>query len=157
MWISLALAAEPEVVATTPFVLDRPYRDAYRADHPTVSAGTLVLLRVEAGTWQARAVDDPVLWAGPRPVAIAARTPTCLAAIVPADVDLASEPLFRGPADLPERVTPSRGADVRKGAIDAGLKPALPLDARRADPVKLADEGAIYAEAARRVGDCQSR
>lgn len=155
MWISLALAAEPEVVATTPFVLDAPYRDAYRADHPAVSAGTLVLLRVEAGTWQAKAVDNPVLWAGPRPVAIAARTSTCLAAIVPSDVDLASEPLFRGPADLPERVTASRGADVRKDAVDAGAKPAAPLGARRPDPVRLADEGAIYAEAARRVGGCR--
>jgi hypothetical protein len=159
MCILLSLAAwgaEPEVVATAPFTLSAPYQDEYRADHPLVSRGSLVFLRVAAGSYQPRAVDSPVLYAGPRPAAVAARSDTCLVAIVSSDVDLTLEPVFFGPADLPERVDARRGAAVRDAALKSGVKPQVRVGARSdATVLHLSDEGHLYEEAARRVIACR--
>jgi hypothetical protein len=154
--LRLSFAGEPSVVSATPFALSEPYLDAYRADHPAIVGGSLVTLAIAPGSFQPRAVGSPVLYAGDRPVAVAARGDACLVAIVPSTVNLTVEPMFWGPTALPERVTPSGAAVARDAVVRRGVKPALPMGFRApATVLQVADEASLYVLAARQLNDCR--
>lgn len=161
-WVGAALADEPQleqdldreaaiapapeaILAARAFTLTTPYASAWRADHPVVTRGRLVAVRVPAAYAVIRDVGSPVLYADDRPAEVLARRAACWVVVGP------EAPLDRvvwtfGPDTLPERVTAADGARVRAAAVARGATPLAPAKVR--PDLALAD-----AEALARAGE----
>lgn len=114
------------VVAAQRVTFTEAYRPAWRAEAEPVDSGWLVVLSVDPVLARQRQTWTPVLYAGATPVErlYMSADATCVVGLVtgPAKV-----PFYFGSTQLPERVTPERGAAELAAAQAAGIgTPALP-------------------------------
>jgi hypothetical protein len=124
---TLATAGEltHAVEVANAFVLDTPATYRMRGDHPTFSEGWLLKLTVPAGSIRARQAALPILYIGEWPVRVVnpSETGTCAVVWLPGPVDLAADPVFMGPAVLPERVNQETARAARAEALKRGETP----------------------------------
>jgi len=151
--MSAALAASPNGIVALDsvehFTLDTPLRYPWMAGAPTVRTGTLFVIEIDPGTNHVAQSDGPVLYVGTTPAALThpGTTDSHLVAFVPQHLDLSVTPVFWGPTDLPERVTPAMG----KAALEqTPVKPFSIAQVHAAEEPKrhLSDEAALYARVA---------
>jgi hypothetical protein len=131
-----------DILEIQPFALKTGYQYDWLQSRPFVSDGLLVVLQVDPGLVVPRNAAERVLYAGDRTVQRlnqGDRSGTVIA-IIPGDIDLASEPIWFGRPELPERVTADVIKEERSLADSAGIKPF------GADKVKSALRDAIEAE-----------
>lgn len=155
------------VVAAVPFIVDTPWRTDWRAEHPEVTHGWLVVLTAPAGFLHPRQVADAVLYAG---LTTAERLnhgtgSGHLVVVVPAServpgpgraaeaIPLESMRLWFGTPALPEQVTAADVAREDALAAAAGIGPrsaAELTDALRKGgaPIRVKDRQALLSAAA---------
>jgi hypothetical protein len=131
-----------DIVEIQPFRLKTGYRYDWLQQRPIVSAGLLVVLRVDPKYVVPRNIAEPVLFADSQTVQRLnqGNRSGCVIAIIPGEVDLGSAPIWFGRPQLPERVTPQIIAAERALAERAAIKPFS------ADKVKAATRNAIVVE-----------
>lgn len=137
-----APAAVIDILEIQPFKLREGYQYDWLQSRPVVSDGLLVVLKVDPSQVVPRNAAELVLYAGDRTVQRLNQGDRSgyVIAIIPGDLDLASEPIWFGRPELPERVTPDVIREERKLADSAGIK------AFGADKVKGALRDAIEVE-----------
>lgn len=113
-----------DVLEIQPFRLAEAYQYDWLQDRPLVSDGLLVVLRVDPKQVVPRNAAEPVLYAGDRTVQRLNQGDRSgyVIGIIPGDVDLATEPIWFGRPQLPERVTPEVIKEERNLADSAGIK-----------------------------------
>ncbi len=121
-------AAVLDILEIQPFRLRVGYHHHWLQSRPFVSEGLLVVLRVDPSQVVPRETAEPVLYAGDRTVQRLnqGHGSGYVIAIIPGDIDLASEPIWFGRPELPERVTPEVIEGERALADSAGIKPFSP-------------------------------
>lgn len=134
-----ALPATPapagDVLFAQPFEVDAAWDSDFRADHPSVSRGFVVVLRADAALAFPRQVACPVLTAGEMPCEVIdpVQGSEIVVAIVPvlgnADLALDSNAfsalsLFWADPALPEQVTAASAREALAGARRAGVAEA---------------------------------
>lgn len=133
-------AAVAEIVAVQPFRLREGYRYTWLKEAPVVSAGVLVVLKVDPAYVTPRNAGEPVLFAGDVTVQRLNQGHRSghVVGIIPGEVDLAAAPVWFGRPQLPERVTPEIIRDERALADKTGVKAfsAAAIDGARLDPVE---------------------
>lgn len=140
-------AAVSDILVIQPFRLKVAYTHAWLASRPLVSDGLLVVLRVDPGYVVPRNLAEPVLFAGDRTVQRLnqGNGSGYVVGIIPGELDLATEPVWFGRPQLPERVTAKIISDERALADSAGIQPfgADKADAARLDAVEAEDLAAL--------------
>lgn len=138
----IAPVAVIDILEIQPFGLKEAYQYDWLQDRPLVSDGLLVVLKVDPSQVVPRNAAEPVLYAGDRTVQRLNQGDRSgyVVAIIPGDLDLASEPIWFGRPELPERVTPEVIKEERDLADSAGIK------AFGADKIQGALRGAIAVE-----------
>jgi hypothetical protein len=152
-----------EVLYARPFILDEAYEHMWRKEQPSVSAGYVLVLRVNAASVYPRQTAEPVLYVGEQTaekvnVGYASGK---LVVIVPAplkedgtvDLDLNKTSIWFGEATLPEQVDAAairHQADVAKRngirpSAEAALKAATE---QGGETLKAADKNALVRELA---------
>ncbi len=113
-----------DIVEIQPFRLKAGYRYDWLQSRPLVSAGLLVVLRVDPKYVLPRDTAEPVLYAGDRTVQRLNQGHRSghVIGIIPGEVNLASAPIWFGRPQLPERVTPAIAKEERALADKAGIK-----------------------------------
>ena len=147
--MSVALAAPPDGVlaldSVEHFTLDAPLRYHWVAGAPSMQQGTLFVVEISPDSAHVSQAGGPVLYVGTIPAALThpGVTDSHLVAFVPQHVDLSATPVFWGPPDLPERVTPSKGQAALQ---ETSAKPFSPNQVRDATvPQRHFDhEAALY-------------
>lgn len=114
-----------DILFAQPFTVSRPFQ-TWSRDRAKATSGTLVVLDVDPRYVVPRdAMANPVLYAGN--VAVIqlneGHKSGRVIGIIPGNVDLASEPVWFGAPDLPERVTPESARAERARAEEAGVRP----------------------------------
>lgn len=140
-WIAAALTAAalqaaPPPLPPTPapvaellyardFALENGFPFAWSSTRPTVTEGTILVLKVDPELVYPRETLEPVLYVGNFTAEQLNRAyPSgVLLALVPAVVDLRHAPIWFGSPELPERVTPERCRTERSMAELAGIEP----------------------------------
>jgi hypothetical protein len=132
-------AAVLNILEIHPFRLKAGYRYDWLQDRPIVSAGLLVVLKVDPNQVVPRNAAEPVLYAGDRTVQRLnqGHRSGYVIGIIRGEIDLAAEPIWFGRPELPERVTPEVIKEQRTLADSAGIKPFSP------DKIKGAQRDAI--------------
>jgi hypothetical protein len=133
---SLAWAEGPPAIPATPaavdglvyartFTLDNGYTFTWSKAQPTVTTGTLLVLRVNPDLVFPRQVAEPVLYVGDSPAqrVNSGYESGYVVAIVPGEVDLTKAPIWFGTPDLPERVDATIVKAERRLANAAGIHP----------------------------------
>ena len=131
-----------------PFTLDQTYAYEWRAEHPLVAGGMLLVLQVDPDLVHPRQVAEPVLYVGGQTaerINVGSQSGHVVA-VVPAPVDarglvqmdLAQTPIFFGEPMLPEQVDAARVAQELQGAVARGIAPpsADAVSAAIAEPVR---------------------
>lgn len=140
-------AAVIDVLAIQPFRLQAGYEYGWLQSRPFVSDGLLVVLRVDPSYVVPRNAAEPVLFAGDRTVQRLSQGNGSghVIGIIPGELDLASEPIWFGRPQLPERVTPEILKEERALADRAGIKSFGPdkVTAARLDAVEAEDLAAL--------------
>lgn len=122
------------ILVAQPFTVATPFQFTWIKNGPMISAGTLVVLEVDKALVTPRNALEPVLYAGNSPVMrlnhghLSGR----VLGIVPAAVDITTEPIWFGAPELPERVTPQMVESERAKARTAGISPLPPAQLRSA-------------------------
>ena len=140
-------AAVIDILEIQPFRLKAGYAYDWLQSRPFVSDGLLVVLKVDPSQVVPRNAAEPVLYAGDRTVQRlnqGDRSGTVIG-IIPGDIDLASEPIWFGRPELPERVTPEVIKGERTLADSAGIKPFGPdkIKGTLRDPIDAEDLAAL--------------
>jgi hypothetical protein len=147
--MSTALAASPDGMVALDsvehFTLAVPVPYPWLAGAPPVQQGTLFVIEISPGTAHVSQADAPVLYVGATPAALThpGTTDAHLVAFVPQHLDLSVTPVFWGPTDLPERVTPAMG----KAALQqTTVRPYSPAQVQAAQLPKrhFSGEAALY-------------
>ncbi len=119
-----------------PFAVDKPFTYSWTAERAEIQAGYILVVAVDPEFAKPRQVDMPVLYVGRAPAWLTnvGYESGHVVVIVPATVDLTSEPIFFGSLELPERVDAARGAQEMAAALALGIRPvtAEMLSAARA-------------------------
>jgi len=118
-------AAVHTLVYAQPFSLEEGYRFDWRAEHPTVVEGYILVLKVDPDLVYPRQMPEPVLYVGDQTVErvnIGHKSGHVIA-ILPEKIDLATAPIWFGTPDLPERVDAEIIAAERARAEAAGIEP----------------------------------
>ena len=131
----------------------------FSAEHPSLHAGTLVVIAADPAVARPRDANMPVLYAGARPVQIVAQDAAtgCVVGLIAPDIDLSKDPVFFGSTEPPERVSRSRGEAERSAALSAGIRPRpmTELQAARLPDLLVAHSAVdLYAQAKLLVGSC---
>jgi hypothetical protein len=130
-----------------PFRLKAGYRYDWLQSRPIVSAGLLVVLRVDPKHVLPRDTAEPVLYAGNQTVQRLNQGHRSghVIGIIPGDVDLASAPIWFGRPQLPERVTPAIIRAERALADKAGIRPFSPdkINSVRREAIEVEDLAAL--------------
>jgi hypothetical protein len=155
------LASEPPAIPPTPapvndilyarpFTLEQGYKYVWSKERPSVSEGTLLVLKVNPALVYPREIAMPVLYVGNQPAERLNRgnESGCLIVIVPGKVDLTKTPIWFGAPNFPHMVDNAAANAQRALADKAGIKP---LSAERVNAalaaggkaVKAADERAL--------------
>ena len=135
------------VEAVQPFELRTGYTYHWISTQPTLTEGTMLLLRVDPAWLVPSDTRSPVLYVGDTPAEpVAGGWPSDhLVVVVPGRPDLRQVPVYMGGTELPERVTPQDGAATLALARRQGVRP---LDVPAARPtLTLADDRAMVREA----------
>jgi hypothetical protein len=150
-WITgVALAKPPamprtpapiqELVYARPFQLDRGFEFTWRKEKPLVTAGYILVLKVEPALLYPRQTAEPVLYVGDTTAQrVNVGYPSGhLVVIVPvapdklADFDLKKTLIWFGTPELPERCTAQSIAAERDKAQQAGIQPVAEAKAAAA-------------------------
>ena len=136
-----------DIVEIQPFRLKTGYRYDWLQSRPIVSAGWLVVLKVDPKYVVPRDTAEPVLYAGDQTVQRLNQGHRSghVIGIIPGDVDLASAPIWFGRPQLPERVTPAIISAERALADKAGIKPFSPdkINGARSNAIEVDDLAAL--------------
>jgi hypothetical protein len=118
-------AAVDDVVYLRPFTLEQGFKFAWCKEKPTVTSGTLLVLKVNPDLVIPRQVAEPVLYVGDQTAQRinAGNESGHVVVVVPGEVDLARSPIWFGTPELPERVTAEIIRQERAKADAAGIKP----------------------------------
>ncbi len=113
-----------DILEILPFRLKEGYQYGWLESRPLVSDGLLVVLRVGPRYVVPRNSAEPVLFAGDRTVQRLnqGNGSGYVVGIIPGELDLATEPIWFGRPQLPERVTPEVIKEERALADRAGIK-----------------------------------
>lgn len=121
------------ILSATPFVLEKAWTHAWRAEKPSFDAGWLVALAVDPALVKPTQLAEPVLYAGTETVErvnhgfesgrVVAIVPSPRTASGGVALDLALTPLWFGEPDLPERVDAPRIARELALARAIGVTP----------------------------------
>ena len=145
--VQVAPAPVIDIVEILPFRLKAGYEFHWLQSRPFVSDGLLVVLQVDPSLVAPRETAERVLYAGDRTVQRLNHGDLSgyVIGIIPGEIDLASEPIWFGQPDLPERVTPEVIKEERSLADSAGIKPFGPdkIDAVRRDAIEAGDLAAL--------------
>ncbi len=140
-------AAVIDILEIQPFQLKAGYDHAWLQSRPFVSDGLLVVLRVDPSHVVPRDTAEPVLYAGDRTVQRLnqGHRSGYVIAIIPGPIDLASEPIWFGRPELPERVTPEIVKEQRALADSGGIEPFSPekIEALLRDTIEAEDLAAL--------------
>jgi len=140
-------AAVIDIVEIQPFRLKVGYDYDWLQSRPHVSDGLLVVLKVNPSLVVPRNAAEPVLYAGDRTVQRLNQGDRSgyVIGIIPGEIDLASEPIWFGRPELPERVTPEVIKGERTLADSAGIKPfsADKIKGAQRDPIDAEDLAAL--------------
>ena len=132
---SVALAAPPAIPATPApvdgvvhaqtFTLNNGFTFQWSKEAPTVTTGTLLVLKVDRALVIPRQVAEPVLYVGDSTAQRInfGHESGYVIAIVPGVVDLAQAPIWFGTPELPERVDAATVQAERTLANRAGIQP----------------------------------
>ena len=132
---SVALAAPPAIPATPAsvddvvhaqtFTLNSGFTFQWSKEAPTVTTGTLLVLKVDRALVIPRQVAEPVLYVGDSTAQRInfGHESGYVIAIVPGVVDLTKAPIWFGTPELPERVDAATVQAERTLANRAGIKP----------------------------------
>ncbi len=159
IWLALAAhAADPTILAVLPFTLAEPEPAGMLSFRPSFDAGALLVLRVDPATRVPSQGPVPQWWVGDQPARSWGFDPKggCAVFLVEGSVDLASAPVFVGPAELPERLDAATAARRLADAKARGARP-LPAAAVAAatEPVRrLAGAGDLNPLADERMAAC---
>lgn len=136
-------AAVIDILEIQPFQLNVEYPHTWLESRPLVSNGLLVVLQVDPDLVEPRDAAEPVLYAGDRTIQRLNRGHGSgyVIGIIPGDIDLASEPIWFGRPELPERVTAEVIEVERTIAEEAGITPfdAEQIAAVQGDPIEVED------------------
>jgi len=119
-------AAVSDVVYVRPFELANGFSYTWNQERPTVTSGTLLVLKVsDKNLVLPRQMPEPVLYVGD---STAQRINSgyesgYVVALVPGEVDLATAPIWFGTPELPERVSNAMVGQERAKATAAGIGP----------------------------------
>lgn len=134
-----------EVLYARPFLLDAPYTNSFRLEQPDVTAGWLLVLRVDPEVALPRETLEPVLFVGEQTAQRwnSAQPDGRLVVTVPAALDqngLPADdwmhtPIWYGSAELPERIDAPRIQLELEQALASGLAapPSATLQSARAE------------------------
>lgn len=140
-----ARAAAPvdSVALAWPFSVDQPFPYTWRADHPEVREGLILVVGVDPGVARPRQGPHPVLYVGDTPAERLSWSATApwLVVLVPGPVDLARTPVYWGDETLPEQVDATHGQAQLDAALRAGIAPLAPQST--ALPLRVADQQAL--------------
>lgn len=155
-----------ELLFARPFRLDEPYRHTWRAEQPLVSAGYLVVLRVDEDLARPRQTAEPVLFAGAQTLerVNTGRGSGRLVVVLPSTwdaqhgfaVDLAKTAFWFGEPELPERIDAARASEEAQRAHARGVRPfdaeaVKKALARGGEVLRIRDAGELRRAAARRI------
>lgn len=136
-----------DILEIQPFRLEVGYTHGWLQSRPFVSDGLLVVLRVDPSYVIPRNTAEPVLFAGDRTVQRLnqGNGSGYVIGIIPGELDLASEPIWFGRPQLPERVTAEIIKEERALADSAGIKPFSPekITGVLRDPIEVEDLAAL--------------
>ena len=130
-----ALAAPPhipttpapveDIVYARPFTLEQGYRYIFSKEHPWVTEGTLLVLKVNKDFVYPREIAMPVLYVGNQPAERLNRGHESghVIVIVPGKVDLNRTPIWFGAPNFPHEVDAATANAQRELAENAGIKP----------------------------------
>lgn len=136
-----------DIVEIQPFRLKAAYRYDWLQNRPLVSAGLLVVLRVDPKYILPRDTAEPVLYAGDRTIQRLNQGHRSghVIGIIPGEVNPASAPIWFGRPQLPERVTPQIIKAERALADRAGIRAFSPdkIKGVRRDAIEVDDLAAL--------------
>lgn len=136
-----------DIVEIHPFRLKEGYVFDWLRSRPVVSAGLLVVLKVDPRYVMPRDTAEPVLFAGDQTVQRLSQGDRSgfVVGIIPGEIDLAIAPVWFGRPQLPERVTPQIIKAERALAERAGIRPFGPETVERArrEPIEAEDLEAL--------------
>ncbi len=140
-----AAAEAPVLLLAQRFTLAQSYTYMWTAAQPSLTEGTIVVVRVAAEDARVRQVGGPVLYVGAVPAERVNNGDLDGAVIVfvPGWVDLGATPIHWGPPTLPERVDEAAGEAALAGAQSAPATERA-VQAATKPPVHLADGSALY-------------
>ena len=118
-------ASVTDIVYARPFTLDQGYRDIRSKERPWVTAGTLLVLKVDPALVFPREISMPVLYAGDRPVERINRGNESgyLIVVASGPFDLRNDPVWFGAPDFPHNVDTATAQAQRTLAENAGVQP----------------------------------
>jgi hypothetical protein len=132
--IALLLAAATPLLPRTPapvrgvlfaraFTLDTGFRYGWSADHPEVREGWMLVLEADPALARARETQEPVLFAGRHVVQRISRGGASgrIVVLVPARIDLETEPVWFGTPGLPEQIDGRIAEAERTLALASGI------------------------------------
>jgi hypothetical protein len=119
-----------DLLVAQPFALAEGFRFDWSAERPLVTQGLLVVVQVDPELVAPTNAPERVLYAGRSVVQRLNQGQESgrVVGLIPAEIDLAAEPLWFGGADLPERVGAQHVRAARALADRAGIRP---IDAAR--------------------------
>jgi hypothetical protein len=96
-----------QVVCIQPFQLEQPCKFEWRLERPSVSSGTLVVIKVDTSLVRPKNSLEPVLYAGNHTVQRLnqGHESGYVIGIIPGQVDFTKEPVWFGDPALPERIS----------------------------------------------------
>jgi len=112
------------LIYARPFTLEEGYEFSWRAEHPTVVEGYILVLKVDRDLVYPRQVAEPVLYVGDQTaerVNIGYKSGHVIA-IVPEKVDLSKAAIWLGTPELPERVDAETISAEQAKAAAAGIE-----------------------------------
>ena len=119
-------AGVSDVVYARPFQLENGFAYAWNKERPTVTSGTLLVVKVsDKNLVLPRQVAEPVLYVGNTTAQRinSGHESGYVVALVPGEVDLAKASIYFGTPELPERVTNAMAGQERQNAATAGIGP----------------------------------
>ncbi|MCA8942544.1 MAG: hypothetical protein KDB80_08325 [Planctomycetes bacterium] len=118
---------QPKLVHAERFVVEQPFEHVWRADHPVVRDGWLLVLEVpDKELLRPTQLKQPVLYAGAQTadrVNVGYQSGHVVA-LVPGDFDPAAAPIWFGAPALPEELTEPAIRAALQAAQDARARPA---------------------------------
>ncbi|MBP7148261.1 MAG: hypothetical protein KBD01_11985 [Acidobacteria bacterium] len=118
-------AAVRGVLYARAFTLEVPFAYDWSAGRPEVREGLMLVLEADPALLRTRETQEPILYVGGHVAQRISRGEESgrVVVLVPARVDLASEPIWFGTPGLPEQVDAATVAVERHAALAAGIRP----------------------------------